>query len=784
MADIFISYSRKDKEFVRVLHDALSQSKYDTWVDWQDIPLTADWWQEIERGIEGANAFLCVISPDSVASSVCRDEVDHAVKHNKRLVPIVRRDGFEVQQVHPALSRHNWLFFRESDDFETAFQSLITAIDLDLEHVRTHTRLLVRAIEWESHGRNDSFLLRGSDLADAERWLNQGDAKEPKPTEQQRNYIHKSRDAENAIRRLQHMVGVGAGVMGVMLAVAAIAGVRAHQQIQTAAQQVADAKAEVQASRQERDRLAQQVTEAQRGLASAERKQQDATAKTRQAEQKQATAQRQARTALQQSRTAQTQAKQAQQAQVVARHQLQASLSRLALAQQDVVRKTQEVAQRTAELTTSGQRLSALNIEFSQTRNQLNYIQRDLAEAIQNSLTRTEQQTGQRSAVIYASFVPVGSPENANAAQVPTAASTSQDASTPNSRPRQDSDQLGLWLVTEGSQQPILVREANRVAVQAASQQLRRMVSDIRRSRIQDAGYRQPAQQLYNWIIKPLEPELRRQRITNLVLLMDASLRSLPFAALQDGQQFLIEKYSFGLMPSLALTDPRYVDLRNAPVLAVGASEFQELPPIPLIPFELSSILHVRQGEELLNQQFTLDNLRQQRQQRSLPIVHIATQGDFRPDHPEDSFIQLWDRKLRPNQIDQLSLYSPPVELLVLSSCRTALGDESLRFGFAGAAIQNGAKSVLSSLWYVSDLGTTALMLEFYQQLHTAPIRAEALRRSQLAMMRGDVRIENEQLVLSNGQRLSLPALGYTVENQTFVHPYDWASFTMIGNPW
>src|SRR3970040_2429343 len=93
MTDVFISYSRKDKDLVRALHDALKAQNRDTWVDWEDIPPTAEWLKEIFSAIEAAHTFVFVISPDSVASDMCKQEIAHAVKHNKRLVPIVRRDA-------------------------------------------------------------------------------------------------------------------------------------------------------------------------------------------------------------------------------------------------------------------------------------------------------------------------------------------------------------------------------------------------------------------------------------------------------------------------------------------------------------------------------------------------------------------------------------------------------------------------------------------------------------------------------------------------------------------
>ncbi|XGV95780.1 MAG: TIR domain-containing protein [Leptolyngbya sp. BL-A-14] len=203
MKDVFISYSRKDKEFVQELHTALKDEVQDVWVDWQNIPLTADWWQEIERGIESASTFVFVISPDSVNSKVCHQELEHSIKHNKRLVPIVRRDCEVSQQVHPHLSRHNWLFFREQDDFKQAFQRLIAAINTDLEHVRTHTRLLERAIEWDGKERSHDLLLRGAELEAMMQWLTQDAEKEPKATQLQREYINDSRKAEVAQREAE-----------------------------------------------------------------------------------------------------------------------------------------------------------------------------------------------------------------------------------------------------------------------------------------------------------------------------------------------------------------------------------------------------------------------------------------------------------------------------------------------------------------------------------------------------------------------------------------------------
>jgi len=215
MADLFISYSRKDIEFVRALHEALTAAGREAWVDWEDIPLTADWMQEIHAAIEAADTFLFVISPDSVVSDVCTLEIEHAARFNKRFVPVYHREVI-VQLIHPALRAHNFIYFREMDDFASTFQTMLAALDTDLDYVKQSTRLLVRAIEWDSKGRDDSYVLRGRDLREAESWLSISAGKKPEPTALHLQYIVASRQAAIARQRLT----VGALVAGLIIAVA------------------------------------------------------------------------------------------------------------------------------------------------------------------------------------------------------------------------------------------------------------------------------------------------------------------------------------------------------------------------------------------------------------------------------------------------------------------------------------------------------------------------------------------------------------------------------------
>ena len=150
-------------------------------------------------GIELADTFLFVISPDSVASKVCQQEIEEALKHNKRLVPVVFEE-VQPEQVHPELARLNWIFLRPEEAFPQGFQRLLGALDQDLDYVRTHTRLLVRALDWERHGHDSSYLLRGADLARANEHLALGNNQEPRPTDLHHRYVLASADAEAILR--------------------------------------------------------------------------------------------------------------------------------------------------------------------------------------------------------------------------------------------------------------------------------------------------------------------------------------------------------------------------------------------------------------------------------------------------------------------------------------------------------------------------------------------------------------------------------------------------------
>src|SRR5947208_6484142 len=214
--EVFISYSRNDKEFVRRLDEELKRRDREAWVDWEGIPPGDTWEKTIYGAIEATNTFIFVLTPDSIASEVCGKEIAHAAANNKRLVPIVHRQ-VAAERVPKSLGELNWIFFRDSDDFNEATDKLVSALDTDLTWVRAHTRLLTRAIEWDANGRNNSFVLRGEDLRSAEQWLAQAPTKrEAKPTALQTDYIIASRKAATRRQRIT----LGALTFGLVVAVA------------------------------------------------------------------------------------------------------------------------------------------------------------------------------------------------------------------------------------------------------------------------------------------------------------------------------------------------------------------------------------------------------------------------------------------------------------------------------------------------------------------------------------------------------------------------------------
>jgi CHAT domain-containing protein len=267
------------------------------------------------------------------------------------------------------------------------------------------------------------------------------------------------------------------------------------------------------------------------------------------------------------------------------------------------------------------------------------------------------------------------------------------------------------------------------------------------------------AQKLYDWLIRPLEPDLKSLTTDTLVFVPDGPLRSIPMAALHDGKQFLINKYAIAITPGLNLTDPHPVKRENVKVLSAGLTDsVQGFPPLPNISNELRAIQGLYGGTPLLNRNFLNSNLEKELKNKQFTIMHIASHGQFESD-ARKSFLLTFDDKLTMDQLEQyvglFKFREDPLELLTLSACETAVGDDRAALGLAGIAIKAGAKSALATLWHINDQASSDLVGEFYRQLHDPLIsRAIALKRAQLKLL----------------------------NDRSYEHPGYWSPFLLINN--
>ena len=216
MADLFVSYSRRDSDFVRRLCEALAAHGKDVWLDTETIADAEVFPEAIRRAIEECETFLFVITPASVESAYCEQEVDYAGELGKRIVPVLREQvGDGVLPI--AIRDRNWIPFVDEAEFERSVVRVVTALDTDLDYRKRHTRWLVKAVEWERAHEDKSLLLRGSELSAAESWL--AGAKvdaDPPPTELQRSYLLRSRQAN--LRRQRRFAGAGLTVAALAVA--------------------------------------------------------------------------------------------------------------------------------------------------------------------------------------------------------------------------------------------------------------------------------------------------------------------------------------------------------------------------------------------------------------------------------------------------------------------------------------------------------------------------------------------------------------------------------------
>ncbi|MDF5707454.1 MAG: CHAT domain-containing protein [Nostoc sp. S4] len=251
--------------------------------------------------------------------------------------------------------------------------------------------------------------------------------------------------------------------------------------------------------------------------------------------------------------------------------------------------------------------------------------------------------------------------------------------------------------------------------------------------------------QVYSWLIQPIESELERTNINTLVFVLDGALRNIPMAALYDGKQYLVEKYAIALNLGLQLQKPKSLAQEKLQVLAGGLvqppSQFQQFPPLPEIKSEFDLITKAGIATtKLLDRDFTSKTLERKISSIAFNVVHLATHGQF-SSRSEDTFILATDGPINVTDLDLLlrrrdETQSQALELLVLSACQTAEGDNRATLGLAGVAVRAGARSTMASLWNVGDRSTAILVGEFYHQLVSAKVtKAQALRRAQLKLL-------------------------------------------------
>ena len=272
--------------------------------------------------------------------------------------------------------------------------------------------------------------------------------------------------------------------------------------------------------------------------------------------------------------------------------------------------------------------------------------------------------------------------------------------------------------------------------------------------------YLEQARQLYDWLIKPVEPLLQKSKIDTIVFVPDGALRGIPMAALQDGEKFLIEKYAVAVTPGLTLMAPQPFNREKVALVINGLTEgVQGFEALPFVGAEVDYLSKLYGRQALMNKDFVLSKVQQEFTQDQFSIVHIASHGHFDSDSKK-TFLLTFDSKLTLDRLEQLlrpsQFREKPVELLTLSACQTAAGDDRAALGLAGVAIKAGARSAFATLWYINDQASATLVTDFYSALagDLKITKAAALQKAQIKLLT-DARYE---------------------------HPCYWAPYLIIGN--
>jgi len=268
------------------------------------------------------------------------------------------------------------------------------------------------------------------------------------------------------------------------------------------------------------------------------------------------------------------------------------------------------------------------------------------------------------------------------------------------------------------------------------------------------------AKALHARLIGPVEKMLAEANVHTLVFIPDGPLRGIPLAALHDGRQFLIERYAVAVAPGLTLVaDAAEREVRRGSTLSGGITEsVQDFPALPYVEPEMQAVQSLYGGKSLKDAQFMIPRFEEELQRASYSVVHIASHGQIESD-PRKSFLLAYDGRITMDHLEGYLKHSrlrqESVDLLTLSACRTAAGDDRAALGLAGMAVKAGARSALATLWYVSDQASSMLVTEFYRVMSAGGVgKAAALREAQLKVL----------------------------ADPRYRHPSYWAPFLLIGN--
>jgi len=291
---------------------------------------------------------------------------------------------------------------------------------------------------------------------------------------------------------------------------------------------------------------------------------------------------------------------------------------------------------------------------------------------------------------------------------------------------------------------------------------LEQLANDFRYNLELDQGdeeYKEIGEELYELIFAEAESLLQENNIETLLVIPDGILRTIPFAAIYDGNEFMIQKYALATTPGISLTFPKRLDVAEAKLFAGGISHsVQGFSGLPGVPVELDKLKAQYGAEVLHNEQFSRTTIQDQLGSADYSIVHIATHGHF-DSNPHDSYLLTYDNKLTMDLLER-SIGSRrqsdnPLDLLVLSACETAVGDNRAALGLAGVALKAGARSAIATLWQISDEATVLIIDNFYENTSSEHLsKAQALRIAQTEL----------------------------INSERFSHPTDWAPFLLIGN--